>query len=201
MKRLLIALCLTALVNPILHAQALTPEDLQRALKYMEKTRAGVLDATKGLSAAQWNFKAATNRWSVAEVAEHIASAEDFLVDMINNQVMKAPARTESVDLKALDELVLKQIPDRSNKVQAPEPLRPSNRFGSPKESLKHFQESRAKTIQFLKDTKDLRGHAIDSPLGKKLDGYQWILFIAAHSERHTRQIDEVKADPGFPKK
>ncbi len=28
-----------------------------------------------------------------------------------------------------------------------------------------------------------------------------WILFIAAHSERHTKQINEVKADPSFPKK
>lgn len=41
----------------------------------------------------------------------------------------------------------------------------------------------------------------IDRPLGKKLDGYQWVLFISAHSERHTKQINEVKADPGFPKK
>jgi hypothetical protein len=45
-----------------------------------------------------------------------------------------------------------------------------------------------------------LRDHAIDSPLGKKLDAYQWVLFISAHSERHTKQINEVKADAGFPK-
>jgi len=25
---------------------------------------------------------------------------------------------------------------------------------------------------------------------GKKLDGYEWLLYIAAHSERHTKQID-----------
>ena len=201
MKHLLVALLLTALVGPVLQAQTLSPEDLKKAVAYLEKTRGEVLKATKGLSAAQWDFKAATNKWSVAEVAEHIASAEDFLMEMIKNQVMKAPARTETADLKALDELVLKQIPDRSNKVQAPEPLRPNNRFGSPKDSLKHFQESRAKTITFVQETKDLRGHAVDSPLGKKLDAYEWILFIGAHSERHTKQIDEVKADPGFPKK
>jgi hypothetical protein len=32
------------------------------------------------------------------------------------------------------------------------------------------------------------------------LDGYEWLLFIGAHSERHTKQILEVKADPNFPK-
>ena len=38
-------------------------------------------------------------------------------------------------------------------------------------------------------------------PLGQPLDAYEWLLFVAAHSERHTKQILEVKADPNFPKK
>ena len=201
MKRLLFALCLTVLVSPALRAQDLAPEDRDKAVKYLEKTRADVLKATKGLSEAQWNFKPGPDRWSVAEVTEHIAAAEDFLMDMIRDKVMKAPARAEADDVKALDELVLQRIPDRTDNAQAPEPLRPNTRFGSPKGSLKHFKESRAKTIAFLKTTQDLRQHAVESPLGKKLDGYQWVLFIAAHSERHTKQINEVKADPSFPKK
>ena len=201
MKKLLFALCLALLVSPVLQAQNLSREEINLAVKYLQKTQAGVLAATKGLSAAQWNFKPATNRWSVAEVTEHIAAAEDFLMNLIQEQVLKAPARTNAVDVKALDELVLQKIPDRTVKAQAPEPLQPNNRFGSPKDSLKHFKASRAKTIAFLKTAKDLRGHAINSPLGKPLDGYEWVLFIAAHSERHTKQIDEVKADPDFPKK
>jgi hypothetical protein len=201
MKRLILSLCLAALANSVLHAQDLSSEDLNRAIKYLEKTRAGVVAATKGLSEAQWNFKAGPDRWSVAECTEHIAAAEDYLMGMIQEKVMKAPARTETADLKEIDEFVLKNIPDRSKKVQAPEPLKPTNRFGSPKDSLKHFEESRAKTVAFLKNTKDLRQHAIDSPVGKKLDAYEWVLFLGAHSERHTKQIDEVKADPGFPKK
>jgi hypothetical protein len=201
MKRLLAAFCLTALVSPALMAQNLTSEEISKAVQYLAKTQADVLVATKGLSKAQWNFKQATNRWSVAEVTEHIAAAEDFLMTLIVQQVMKAPARTNATDVVAIDEFVLKNVPDRSRKVQAPEPLQPSNRFGSPKDSLKHFQESRAKTIAFLKETKDLRQHAIDSPIGKQLDGYEWVLFIAAHSERHTKQINEVKADPNFPEK
>jgi len=30
------------------------------------------------------------------------------------------------------------------------------------------------------------------------IDGYQWILAASAHTERHTKQILEVRADPGF---
>ena len=201
MKRLLLALCLAAFAGTVLRAQELTRDERDKALKYLEKTRDGVLQATKGLSEAQWNFKPGPDRWSVAEVTEHIAATEDFLMDTVRDKVMKAPARAEPADLKAIDDFVLQAIPDRSHKAQAPEPLRPTNRFGSPKDSLKHFQESRAKTIEFLKETKGLREHAVDSPMGKKLDAYEWVLFVAAHSERHTKQIDEVKADPKFPAK
>ena len=74
-------------------AQSLTQADRDRAVKYLESTRQGVQDATAGLSQAQWNFKPAPDKWSVAEVTEHIAAAEDFLRGMITEQVMKAPPR------------------------------------------------------------------------------------------------------------
>jgi hypothetical protein len=175
--------------------------DRAKEIAYLRQTRSGVLKATKGLSPAQWNFKPGPDRWSAAEVMEHIAAAEDLLFGMVSEKVMKTPAGATGEDPAAVDNLVLKAIPDRTNKQQAPEPLKPTNRFGSPQASLRHFLESRKKTIAFAKSEKDLREHAIDSPLGKKLDAYEWVLFIAAHSERHTKQILEVKADPKFPKK
>jgi hypothetical protein len=199
MKRLLSMAAIVMYVAIAAHAQ--TPADKDRALKYLESTKQGVLDATAGLSDAQWNFKSAPDRWSVAEVTEHIAAGEAMLQGMIFEQIMKSPAQPEATDEKAVDDQVLAMIPDRGHKAQAPEPLKPTNRFGSPQESLKHFIESRQKTEDFLKQHDDLRTHAADSPLGKKLDAYQWILFVAAHSERHTKQINEVKADPNFPKK
>jgi hypothetical protein len=181
-------------------AQTLSPADQDKAMKYLESTKQGVLDATKGLSAAQWNFKPAPDRWSVAEVTEHIASAEDYIRGSISEKVMVAPARAAGENVVEIDEMVMKMVSDRSHKVQAPEPLKPSNRFGSPEAAVKHFVEARATTEDFLTKTPGLRDHAVDGPMGKKLDGYEWILFIAAHSERHTKQILEVKADPNFPK-
>ena len=198
MKNLLSLFGLSALLLTGLFAQ--TADERAAATAYLKKTEAGVLEGAKGLSAAQLNFKQAPDRWSVAEVLEHIASAEDFLMDMVHGQVMTAPARPPGDDVKAIDAMVQTMLTDRSHKLQAPEPLKPNNRYGSAADSLKHFEASRAATIKFLNDTKDLRDHAIDSPLGKKLDGYEWVLFIAAHSERHTKQLLEVKADPNFPK-
>ena len=182
-------------------AQDVSQADKERALQYLESTKNGVLDATRGLSEAQWNFKSAPDRWSVAEVVEHLAAAEDLLRGMTQEQVMKSPAVPvrDAVETRKADEGVLMMVPDRSRKAQAPEPLKPTNRFGSPAAAQKHFVESRAATEEYLKSTPGLRAHLGDSPLGK-LDGYEFVLFIAAHSERHTKQMLEVKADPNFPK-
>lgn len=95
--------------------------------------------------------------------------------------------------------MVLKLIPDRRHKAQAPAELVPTGRW-TPAETLDHFLQSHAKTIAYLENTPDLRAHATDSPLGQQLDGYEWILFISADSQRHTEQINEVNADPNLPK-
>jgi hypothetical protein len=183
-----------------LSAQELTQAEKEHALQYLESTKQDVLEASKGLSAAQWNFKPAPDRWSVAQVMEHIAAAEDFIrVNLVQGKVMTLPAGEPGRDVKKIDAAVEAMIPDRSHKAQAPEPLVPNNRFGSPEGSLKHFLESRAITEQFLRSTAGLRDHVMDGPVGK-MDGYEFILFLAAHSERHVKQINEVKADPNFPK-
>lgn len=181
-------------------AQQVTQAEKDKALQYLQATKAKLIEATKGLSEAQWNFKTSPDRWSVAQVMEHIAASEDFIRDgLIKDKVMSSPAGQPDRDVKRIDEAVLLMIPDRTHKAQAPDPLQPRNRFGSPDGSLRHFLESRAMTEQFLETTPGLRNHVMDGPVGK-MDAYEFVLFIAAHSERHTKQILEVKADPNFPK-
>src|SRR5258708_1226240 len=196
---MLIALLLMAGASTA-SAQEVTQAEKDKALQYLETTKKNVLDGKKGLSEAQWNFKPAPERWSVAQVMEHIAAAEDFIRGVVQEQVMKAPAGQPGRDVTKTDEGVLAMVPDRTTKVQAPEALVPTNRFGTPEGSIKHFVESRATTEDFLKSATGLRDHVADSPMGK-LDGYEFVLLIAAHSERHTKQINEVKADANFPKK
>ena len=197
-----LAIVLTVCYAEIVRAQDVSQADKDRALAYLESTKKGVVDATKGLSDAQWSFKPAPDRWSIAEVMEHLAAAEDMIRAMDQEQVMKTPAipPRDPAELQKIDAGVMAQVPDRSHKISAPEPLKPTNRFGSPVDAEKHFVESRAVTEEYLKTTPDLRAHATDSPMGVKLDGYEWVLLIAAHSERHTKQMLEVKADPNFPK-
>jgi hypothetical protein len=199
--KLLITLCLGLLATTFAAAQPVSKEELKRATDHLKKTSAAFLAATDGLSEAQSNFKQAPNRWSVAECAEHIAATEDALMGMVKEKVMASGPRTGAANVKEIDDFVLTAIADRTKKAQAAEPLLPTKRFGSPADTIKHFKNSRAETLKFVTSTKDLREHAMESPLKKELDAYQWVLFVSAHCERHTKQILEVKADAGFPKK
>ena len=200
-RKLALALSLICVFvfSATVRAQELSQAEKDKALAYLESTKKDVLDATKDLSPAQWNFKPAPDRWSIAECMEHIAAAEDFIRGNIESGIMKAPA-APGRDVTAIDAGIIANVPERKTKVQAPDAIKPSNKFGSPQGSIDHFVESRAKTEDFLKSTTGLRDHAADSPTGQKWDAYEFILLIAAHSERHTNQIKEVKADPAYPK-
>jgi hypothetical protein len=185
-------------------AQTLTKADRDKAVAELEGSRQAFLDATKGLSPAQWNFKAGPDRWSIAECADHIALSEDFIFGVVTNQVMKSPVTPEKRDaVKGKDEAIVKILQDRSHKATAPEPIDPKKRPMSPEDAVKQFLASRTRTIDYIKTTQDdLRDHFFDHPVPAigTLDAYQWIMLISGHERRHTLQILEVKADPNFPK-
>jgi hypothetical protein len=184
-------------------AKTLTPEEREVALKSLQATRDAFLKSIAGLSEQQWRFKPAPDRWSVAEVSEHIAISESTLLGLVQGRIMASPAAPEKrADDKFTDQQILTMIPDRSHKAQAPEFLKPTNRWATREELVSAFEKSRDATIDYVRTTNDdLRDHFGPHPTLGTLDAYQWILLISAHSERHTRQIEEVKADPNFPKK
>jgi len=195
--RPLLFVLLLALAAP---AQELSQEDLEKGVKHLTGTRDAIVEATRNFSAAQWNFKPAPERWSVAECLEHITVTEEFLFKMVSDEMEKPPADSpDTATERMTDDKVLTFVTDRSQRFQAPEPVRPTGRWATPQETLKEFLTLRARTLDFLKKTAGLRAHISDTPLGR-MDAYQRLLFLSGHSERHFKQMKEVMAEPNFPK-
>jgi len=180
----------------------LTPAERQAALQNLQATHDAFLKSIAGLSEKQWRFKPAPDRWSVAEVSEHITISESTIFGLVTQKMMTSAATPDKrADVKVTDQQILTLIPDRSHKVQAPEMLKPTSRWATQAELVKTFEQERMATMDYVRTTNDdLRDHIYPHPLLGPLDAYQWILLISAHSERHTKQIEEVKADPNFPK-
>ena len=181
--------------------KTLTPQEREFATQFMVKTRDTLLMDVKGLTPAQLNFKVDSTRWSVAQCVEHIALAEAALT-MAYQQGLASPADPAKRDsIKYTDQQIIGFLTDRSRKFQAPEMLRPVGTFSSFQASLDSFVARRNRNIEFIKTTQaDLRDHLVTLPGVGIVDDYQVILFMVAHSKRHTLQLEEVKASPGFPK-
>lgn len=180
---------------------AFSEDDRRAALRYLEGTRAFLRSNLEGLSEAQWRFKPGVDRWSIAEIAEHIALAEERVFGLLG-EVLKSKVRDFDCRPRMADEVVIMAITNRSaRRFQAPERLQPSGRFASRAEVLQELERVRDRTLRFVQDTRvDLRAHAGELPVLGTIDGQQWLLFVGAHAERHTLQIEEVKADPRFPR-
>ena len=188
--------------------QTLTSSELDQANLYLEQTRSGVVGAMKGLSEAQWTFKTAPDRWSIAEIVEHIIFVQELVLGPFRAQLAAAPALPAGRDYKLVDAIVVNQIPNRLTKFPAPPATHPTGKFAAP-EALDRLKENYVRLTNYLESTPDLRQHGLEAaPLKaisngayESMDGYQWILAAAAHTERHTKQMLEVMADARFPEK
>ena len=136
MKKAALLICAVLCFQIAAFGQALSPEDRAKGVAYLEKTRDGVVEATKGLTEAEWKFKAGPDRWSVAETLEHIALAEEYILGQVKDKVMTAPPGSADRDVAKIDAGVMAMIPDRSHKAQAPPPLVPTGRWSRPNRSI-----------------------------------------------------------------
>ncbi|MDX2181614.1 MAG: DinB family protein [Bryobacteraceae bacterium] len=189
------------LIPSLLCAETISDAERKSVSDYLERTKVKLVETVRPLSEAQYNYKSAPDRWSIRECIEHITVTER----MIFGGMQKALASPAPEGLtKARDMAVEKGMPDRSKKVKAPQELAPQGlpEYATPAQAIERFEKVRAATSGFAATTQaDLRAHGFPHPFFGMLDLYQWTLGIAAHSERHTKQIEEVMADAGFPKR
>lgn len=198
-----------ALLVGTLLAQAPAPsvepqaKSKQEIVQYMQETQQRFLAAIKDLSAEQWSYKPTPEHWSVAEVAEHITLSEKMFGDAASAG-LKAEPTAQSADAKKTaerDAFLAKAIPDRSKKAQAPDMLKPTGKWADKQALMAEFQKLRQANLEFVNanDEQALRSRKAPAPFANN-DLLQLLLFMTAHTDRHLKQIDEVKASAGFPK-
>jgi hypothetical protein len=183
----------------VVNTTGLTDAERKFAVDHLNKTRADLIASVQGLSEAQLNFKPAPDRWSVLECVQHIVLASQGLVSYLKYTLT---VKNDS-NFKASfpDQQFINMIEDRSHKVKTSENLEPIHSpYKTLDETLKAFNAGRDSLITYVNTTNDdLRNHIAVLPFAKA-DAYQLVLMISGHTNRHTQQIDEVKADPNFPK-
>jgi hypothetical protein len=203
MKNIIITILLL-MPAVILWAQApgqLTTEEKTEISQHLTQSWDHLEHLVKDLSQEQWHHKAVDSVWSIAEIAEHLEKSEQQLFGLVKDQLTSAPAQPDkAVEASAKTQKVMEAITSRDHKVKTRPDLEPTGDFNSPKDFLKSFEKLRKESISYAKSTEDaLRHHFVSfGPLGE-LDGYQILMFMSGHLERHIQQIEEVMQDPTYP--
>jgi DinB superfamily len=178
-------------------------EERAKVIKLLNDSYKDTLEALESLSDEQLKYKAAPERWSVLEVAEHIMLTEGILYGAMEKALASKPDSEWETKTKGKTEFLEKALVNRTTKAQAPESIVPTGKLSSV-EVIARLKESRAKTIKFAEETQlPLKMHTLDHPFPVfgTLNAYQWLIYIPLHNIRHNLQIAEVKTDANFPKK
>jgi len=167
-------------------------------LQHLADSSSRLQGAFQGLSREQRHYKPAPGRWSAAEIVEHLATVETRLREMLQ-KALEAPA-DGSKRSAMTDQTMISDVAGRITRFEAPEFLAPTGKIGD-EQLWSEFEVARKKTLDFAAATNaELRRHFMPHPILGELDCYQWLLLLAAHCDRHRAQMEEVKADAGFPR-
>ncbi|MCS7315298.1 MAG: DinB family protein [Bryobacterales bacterium] len=189
-----------SLVAPaVLCSQSLSRGERDYAMSQLHATRKMLLDAVQDVSPAQWKFKPAPDRRSIAECVEHIVLAEDFITEKVR-QLLQDPAQTDRKPVPE-DDAVYRQAADPA---RAPAlggaALSPRGRFALPEDAAQAFRQRRDRTIAYIATTEDPLRARFDGAGEDALDAYQLFLRLAGHTERMVEEINRIKTDPKFPR-
>lgn len=200
MRKFFIAFSAVALVAFTGADNPLTEKERSYAVELLKSTHATLEKSVAGLSDAQLNFKANDSSWSVDGCVKHIAVSEKILWGAVEEALKKPVNPEKRANIKATDEQLVGFMESRDKKVKTMDVMKPENTtFASTAEALQSIKESRKKIIDFVGSTQeDLRNRVVELPFGT-FDAYQIVLIIGSHSNRHTKQLEEVKANAAFP--
>lgn len=177
----------------------LSDEERQETLALLEGSQSAMLDRIQGLSDQAFNYKPSPDRWSIAEILDHIVVVEKVAADAVD-LTMAAPIDPQWTTTTAgQTDRIFRVLPIRVRRFQAPESVQPQG-GRSRQELVESYESLRAGLLDLVRDAaRPIKAHTSEHPALGQLHVQQWVLFAALHNLRHNQQIVEVMADPGFP--
>ena len=162
----------------------------------IDDKRASLLRGVEGLSDEQQTFRTSPDKWSVAEIVEHLSIVEGNVARLLDSLLGKAEESgqaREAVAPFAHVSIAAFVEQSRTQKYNAPERAHPT---GLPlADSLARLRDTRA-AVHALRprvERADGAGVVFPHPAFGPLNIYQWLAFMGAHDARHLAQINALK--------
>ena len=168
----------------------------EELLNHLEVNRAALHAAVDAVPSPLRETRPAADRWSVAEVLEHLGRVEDQLTRLLAAKLAEArltgalgPERESGPIANSHADLLL----DRRRRITAGDRVLPRGELDAAS-ALATLDTTRSKLLHLVlaHDGLSLGAVSHPHPAFGVLDGYQWFAFIGTHEARHAAQIREI---------
>jgi ATP-dependent RNA helicase RhlE len=162
----------------------------------LDRTRADLRRAVDAVPAERRGDKPDADRWSVAEVLEHLSIVETRIAGVVAKAIADAKpsglARETSTS-SVLTSMNLTELANRERRLTAGDASRPTGTVGAD-EAWAALTRARKSLYTALREGDGWALEMLSAPhprLGA-LNLYQWVVFVAGHEARHAAQIREI---------
>lgn len=179
-----------------------TENDRKYLLDNLTRSRDNLVKHVDKLTEKQWRFKESSDRWSINEVVEHVATYE-LLFQRLVSQSLASKPQPELIKSSQPDStyfnFIMELKPHYSLDYTKPFTFTIPMGLNDGVNNLKWFLKLRNESIDYLNTTKDdLRIYYLtpDRP-----NVHQIYIWAFGHVDRAIRQIEKIKDHPNYPKK
>jgi hypothetical protein len=160
----------------------------------LERTRDDLLAVVARTPADVAVQRPCADGWSIAEIVEHLLIVENGIGRLLGRLGKQAetlgPEKSTASIIPSLDRYAVR---DARRRIESPPAVAPTGSMALD-EAVAGLAESRGRILELVHR---VSGRALGSltaphPVFGSLTFYQWLLFLAQHEERHTRQIRET---------
>lgn len=149
----------------------------------------------ENLDDEQQNFLPEGEKWTIAQIVEHMAKVEVGMTRISAKLVEKAKAAGKTSDgkVKLSDSFLEGAAKAVEQKLEAPEMVRPQGNQ-SIAESVSAIEENR-KYLEELRptfETVEAAGFTFPHPSFGEMTAHDWLALIGGHKFRHTKQIQKI---------
>jgi hypothetical protein len=171
---------------------------IEEVLDYLDTERDALQEAVELVPPELRDQSPGPDRWSVAQVLQHLGIIEKRIAMGMTKWIADARAGELGPEIEAssiLNSLPLQLIADRSQRRNAPEEVRPRGDIDAAS-AWKSLEQTRAALRAAILAGEGLALSEVVQPhpvLGP-INVYQWALFVGSHETRHKGQVREIAA-------
>jgi hypothetical protein len=167
---------------------------IAEVLDYVERQRKTLDAAIATIPSARRNERPAEERWSVAEIVEHLAEVEKRITGLIAKQIADAKAKglaKETDSSSILATIDTKRVLDRTRRITSTTIPTGTVTFA---DALRQLDAARGQLTSAVMqgDGYDLTAVSAPHRVFGQIHMYEWVAFIGSHMGRHAEQVREI---------